>query len=157
MHGLNRKHLDKELSELRKLISVKAPRSGWLKAIREALGMSARQLAFKAGITPQSIIKLEKSEAEGTITLKTLENMAAALDSQVLYFVIPNQSLEERMEEQIRIKAQTMLDKTSHTMGLENQKPTQEALLDQLEDLINQLRYEIKTKKNISYLWENDQ
>ncbi|WP_010303423.1 mobile mystery protein A [Candidatus Odyssella thessalonicensis] len=157
MHGLNRKHLDKDLGIVRNLISIKVPRGGWLKAIREALGVSAKQLASRAGLTPQSISKLEKSEAKGTITLKNLENIAAVLDCQVVYFIIPNQPLEEKIEKQIRIKAQAMLDKTSHTMGLENQKPTTEALLDQLEELVNQLRYEIKTRKNISYLWETDE
>ncbi|WP_010302013.1 hypothetical protein [Candidatus Odyssella thessalonicensis] len=50
-----------------------------------------------------------------------------------------------------------MLDKTSHTMGLENQKLTTEVLIDQLEELVNQLRYEIKKTKNISYLWDTDE
>lgn len=42
----------------------------------------------------------------------------------------------------------------SHSMTLENQEPTPEAMMEQLEDLIEQLRHDIKTKKNISYIWD---
>ena len=56
--------MDLALTKLREVRPPTRPGSGWVKAIRESLGMSASALARKLGVTPASITKLEKAEAD---------------------------------------------------------------------------------------------
>src|SRR5258706_10724794 len=71
------------------------PVRGWVKAIREALGMSTAQLAKRAGVRQPSIVALEQSEAKGTIEIATLRRIAEALDCKLIYALVPNQPLEQ--------------------------------------------------------------
>ena len=64
--------MDSVLTKLRKARPPSHPASGWVKTIRTTLGMSASALARKLGVTPGSIAKLEKAEAEEKITMATL-------------------------------------------------------------------------------------
>ena len=64
------------------------PPTGWVKAIRLALGMSLQQLANKLGITKQSVQEIETREVEGAITLKSLRDAARALDMDLVYGLV---------------------------------------------------------------------
>ena len=55
------------------------PSGGWLRAVRQALGMTTRQLAKAVGVTQAAVVDAEGSEAKGDITLTTLQRYAAAL------------------------------------------------------------------------------
>ena len=81
--------MDRRLDALRKWPSTRPPR-GWLRAIRDALGMTMQQYAGRLGVSQPRIIALEKSEVEDTVTLGTLRRAAAALDCQLVYAVVPN-------------------------------------------------------------------
>ncbi|MFN9631191.1 MAG: helix-turn-helix domain-containing protein, partial [Cyanobacteriota bacterium] len=48
------------------------PLVGWLRAIREALGMTSAALGQRLGITASGVRKLEQAEAADAITLATL-------------------------------------------------------------------------------------
>ena len=76
----SRAQLDERFRELGPADRYAAPVRGWIKAIREALGMSTAQLAKRLGIKQPSVVELEQSEAKGTIELATLRRMAEALD-----------------------------------------------------------------------------
>jgi predicted DNA-binding mobile mystery protein A len=71
-----------------------APPKGWMRAIRDALGMTGAQFARRLENRPQSVEALEKSEANGSIQLKTLRRAAEALDCTLVYALVPNTSLE---------------------------------------------------------------
>src|SRR5260370_28836373 len=90
----SRSHLDKRFKEIGAVARFTPPVRGWIKAIREALGMSTAQLAKRLKIKQPSVIALEKSEAKGTIELATLRRVAEALDCTLVYALVPKKPLE---------------------------------------------------------------
>ncbi len=119
-----RRRLDARL----KLVDVDAlrpPPKGWLRAIRDSLGMTAVQFGRRSGVASQSIEDVEKSEAAGTIRLDTLRRTAEALDCTLVYALIPNRSLEEMIARQARAKALAALSRVDQTMLLEDQRVSQ--------------------------------
>ena len=56
-----------------------------MRAIREALGMSAQELGTRVHVKRQTIENLERSEANGKITLDSLNRAAKALGCRVVY------------------------------------------------------------------------
>src|SRR5580700_12114578 len=89
-----RARLDERFREIGPAKRYTPPVRGWIKAIREALGMTTAQLAEKLGIKQPSLIDLEKSEAKGTIELATLRRAAEVLDCALVYALVPNKPLE---------------------------------------------------------------
>jgi predicted DNA-binding mobile mystery protein A len=116
--------LDRRLDALRKWPSTRPPR-GWLRAVRDALGMTMQQYAGRLGVSQPRIIALEKSEIEDTVTLGTLRRAATALDCQLVYAVVPNYSLEQMLRHRAAIKASDQIARINHTMGLEAQALSQ--------------------------------
>ena len=57
--------------------------------MRQALGMSAEQLARRVGVARATIATLERSEARGRITLASLEKLARGLGCRVAYALVP--------------------------------------------------------------------
>lgn len=105
------------------------PPTGWIKAIRLALGMSLRQLAAKLNITRQSAQEIEVREQEGAITLKSLRDAANALDMELVYGFVPRDgSLDSLIDRKAHELAAKIVARTSATMALENQKVTDRRL-----------------------------
>src|SRR4029079_14724254 len=94
-HHRARQRLDERLAPLEPADRFRPPPKGWIRAIRDALGMTGVQLASRLGVRPQTLNLIEKSEAEGTIQLKTLRRAAEALDCTLVYALVPKGSLEE--------------------------------------------------------------
>jgi predicted DNA-binding mobile mystery protein A len=115
-----RRQLDKRLIEIGNLDLTRPPR-GWVKAIREALGMTAAQLGARLGVSQVRALALEKGEVNGSVTLASLERAARALDCQLVYALVPRKPLEELIEERASILARKQLQATRHTMALEAQ------------------------------------
>jgi predicted DNA-binding mobile mystery protein A len=97
------------------------PRSGWIKAIRTALGMSQRDLAARLRVTTSAVHRLERRELDGRISLAKLTEVAAALDCTVIYAFLPNSSLEETVQDQAQRVAAARLRYVAGTMSLEGQ------------------------------------
>ena len=89
-----RHRLDERLRALQPIDRFKTPPKGWIRALRDALGMTGAQLGARIGIRPQTVESIEKSEAAGTIQLNTLRRAAEALDCTLVYALVPNTSLE---------------------------------------------------------------
>jgi predicted DNA-binding mobile mystery protein A len=117
-----RQRLDERLLALKPEERLRAPPKGWIRAIREALGMPGVQFAKRLGIRPQSVETLEESEANGSIQLKTLRRAAEALDCTVVYALVPKTSLEGAVRERARQIAIRDLGRVAHTMRLEAQE-----------------------------------
>ena len=137
-----RMRLDERLSVLR-AAELAPPPKGWIKAIREALGMTGQQFADRMGIKPPSVIDLEKSEALGTIQLKTLSRAADALGCRLVYAVVPKTSLQDAVESRARKIAMRALKRVAHTMKLENQSVDEADLERQIR---NYIAHEIKDR-----------
>lgn len=118
---LARKHLDAALAAFRTPGAATRPPRGWVRAIRDALGMTSRQLAARMGLSQATISALEKSEAADTISLKTLRQAAAALDCQLVYALVPRTSLDRMVQERAQALAEQSLARIHHTMRLEDQ------------------------------------
>ncbi|KJF65419.1 mobile mystery protein A [Rhizobium nepotum] len=116
-----RKRLDERLRGLQPAESFRAPPKGWVRALRDALGMTGSQLGSRMGIRPQTVEAIEKSEASGTIQLSTLRRAAEALDCTLVYALVPNTSLEATVDERARKIAMRELQRVAHTMRLEAQ------------------------------------
>lgn len=102
------------------------PRSGWIRCIREALGMSVQQLAKRLGVTRANAYRLEAHEQEGTITFQSMHRVAKALKCRFLYVLVPEDSLGNIMSQQADLYIKAKVDYVTHSMILEDQKPSQE-------------------------------
>jgi len=116
---LARRRLDERLKTFAGLGAP--PPMGWVRAIRDALGLTGAQLARRLGIRPASLSELEKNEASGRITLATLKRAAEALDCSLVYALVPNRGLGKMVEEAATEAAQKELAASFHTMALEGQ------------------------------------
>jgi predicted DNA-binding mobile mystery protein A len=92
---------------------------GWLRAIRETLGMTSAALGQRLGITASGVRKLEQAEAADAITLATLRRMAEALDCELHYFLMPRQPLRQMRRRQALRQAQQWQERAGRTMAQE--------------------------------------
>ena len=115
------RHLDQRFKALRPLIAASRPPKGWVRAIRDALGMTATQLAARIGVDQPRITELEKAEVSGNITLHSLERAAEALGCRVVYALVPERSLSEAMKKRAETMTEKQLASVGQTMSLENQ------------------------------------
>jgi predicted DNA-binding mobile mystery protein A len=130
-----RARLDDRFKAMGPSMRQSQPVRGWIKAIREALGMTAEQLAKRLRVKQPSVVALEQSEAKGTIELATLRRVAEALDCTLIYALVPNQSLEQTVRERARLFARRRREPIEHSMALEDQKVPRketEALIDEI-------------------------
>jgi len=113
--------LDASLIQFAPLRDVLPPRNGWIRAIRDALGMSGRQLGKRLGVSKMRVADMERAESMSATTLKTLRRAAEAMDCVLVYALVPKTSLKETLRKQARQKARQDTARVSHTMGLEDQ------------------------------------
>ena len=136
---LARKQLDRRLDAIREASHLlDQPRGGWIVALRRALGMTQAHLAGRMAVSRQAISHLEKREADGSVTLKALEQAAEALGGRLVYAVVPERPLSDTLEQQALKVAERMTGSVRHTMRLEDQEPSSD--LDQrTRDLAQEL------------------
>jgi len=146
-----RKQLDKRLNRLRNSDSLSRPSRGWIKAIREALGMTTTQFGKRLGVSQSTALGFEQSETRNGITLETLERAARALDCQLVYALVPRQPLASLVEDRARELAKKRLLAASHSMALENQRVDQGDEQEHLERLVQKL-----LNQSGSALWEDE-
>src|ERR1022692_4643832 len=118
----SRAHLDQRFHDLGPATRYTSPVRGWIKAIREALGMSTAQLAKRLRVKQPSVVAIEQSEAKGTIELATLRRVAEALDCTLVYALVPNKPLEAAVRDRARAFASRRRGPVEHSMLLEDQK-----------------------------------
>ena len=111
------------------LQKITPPPTGWVKAIRTAIGMSMLQLGNRLSITKQSVQDIERREKDGSITIKALKETARALDMQLIYGFVPNDgSLEALIDRKAKELATQIVLRTSNTMKLEDQENTKQRI-----------------------------
>lgn len=148
--ALARKQLEKRLAHLRNAPPAMPPR-GWTKAIREALGMTTRQIAARMGVAPSRIPAIEKAEVAGATTIKTLREAAAAMNCAFVYAFVPSKPLDDIMRERAAQKAQQNITRLDHTMRLENQALSESDLNDELRRMM-----ELILSGSLRGLWEDE-
>ena len=147
-----RNQLDTTFEQLSKLRSLQPPVKGWLRSIREALGMSGKQLGERLGVSQPRVVKMEKDELSGALTLKSMRQAAEAMDCMFVYAVVPRTSLDETIRQQAIKVAGMSLSRTSHTMLLEDQMVSideqQKMLEDKVEDLTRDIPRDFWSNKS---------
>ncbi|MGA7539425.1 MAG: mobile mystery protein A [Steroidobacteraceae bacterium] len=132
--------LEQMLQPYRKLPGLPRPRLGWIRAIREVLGMSSPQLARRMGIrAAQSVEDMQKDEVGGAITLQTLRKIARALDCELVYALVPRRSLQDIRHDQATNVARRLIKRVAHSMSLEDQAVSQAVERRELERRIKKL------------------
>ncbi|MFM2014813.1 MAG: hypothetical protein RIQ51_303 [Bacteroidota bacterium] len=134
--------LNEKLNQLTGLQHVIIPPIGWIKALRNGIGMSMEQLGNKLSITKQGVMDIEKREKEGAITIKSMKEIAKAMDMQFVYGFVPNEgSLEQMIETRALEIATKIVERTSTTMKLEDQansrKRIENAIKERATEIIN--------------------
>jgi predicted DNA-binding mobile mystery protein A len=135
----SRSHLDERFRNLEPVSRYTPPARGWIKAVREALGMTTAQLAKRLGVKQPSVIAIEQSEARGTIELATLRRVAAALDCTVIYALVPNKPLEAIVRDKARTFARRRRGPVEHTMLLEDQKVKDKDADARLDEIVRDI------------------
>jgi predicted DNA-binding mobile mystery protein A len=135
-----RAQLDSRLDRLRPILDGALPRGGWIKSVRESLGMPAEQMGQRLGISKQAALKLESNEQQKSVTLASLERAARALGCRLTYAIVPERSLEALLDDQARRAAKEDLARVSHSMALEAQSPPPHLQALQLEEMARELK-----------------
>ena len=141
---------DKKLECFKGLKSNVIPPKGWVNTFRTALKMTLRQLGNRLHISPQSVKEMEEREANGAITLKSLRDVANALDMQLVYgFISKHESLNQMIEKRANELAKEIVLRTNNTMTLESQQNSVERIEQAIAEKTAEIKYEMP-----KYLWD---
>lgn len=127
------------------------PQEGWLRTVRRALGMSGPQLAKRLGVTKARISKAEQDEPSGSVTLKTMQAMAEAMNCKFVYAVVPKQNVEDIIKQRAIEKANAQVRSASTHMALEAQTLSKEQLEYEVERIAAQI-----VERMPSDLWRDE-
>lgn len=119
-----RQGLDKRLLPLQTAReSAVRPTRGWLRAVREAIGAKQGAVAKRMGVKRQSYARLEQTEAQGSISLGSLQKAADAMDCEVIYYLVPKPAVAANYTELAKRHDPTFqhLKAAEHSMALEDQ------------------------------------
>ncbi len=144
MSNLAYQQLNNFLANLDGFKAITSPAKGWVRAIRNGLGMSRRQLANRLSLSVSRIQRLEQDEVKGSVTLKTMKRTDEAMDCVFVYALIPASSLDETLQKQAIKKAKQHLQHVNHTMELEDQSLDDQANQQMVKALAQQLIDESK-------------
>ena len=120
--SLRASQLNRSLAAFQAAKDIARPAKGWIRAIRQAAGVSAGELARELGTSRQLPLQLEKAEAEDRITLASLRKMAHALDCELVYALVPRSgTVDQLRERRVRRQARANVLEAEHSMALEDQ------------------------------------
>jgi predicted DNA-binding mobile mystery protein A len=145
------RQLDETAKKVRHLKEAAETPKGWVREIREALGMTTTTLARRLNVTQPAIAQLESQERRGGVSLNKLRKAAAALNCDLVYVFLPRASLEQAVNERIRAIAHERTSRVNQTMTLEAQAADPKLLARQEADLAETLRVNLP-----SNLWERE-
>jgi predicted DNA-binding mobile mystery protein A len=134
----SRSNLDQRMKRFGEVRRFTPPVRGWIKAVREALGMTTAQLAKRLKVKQPTVVRLEQSEAKGTIELATLRRVAAALDCTLVYAFVPNKPLEKILRDRARLFARRRQEPVEHSMLLEDQSVKVKDTEKRLDEIVRE-------------------
>lgn len=142
--------MDAKILQLKKVENLAIPSSGWVYSIRQALGMSLRQLGNKMSITPQSVKEIEEREQNETISIKVLKQFGKSLNLKLFYGFIPQSgTLEDIIENRANELALEIVNRTSVSMKLEDQENNPVRIQKAIKEKANEIKAEMP-----KYLWD---
>ncbi len=117
--------VNRRVAMLRKALPEAGVRLGWIRYMRQALGLTLKQLARRVGVTTATTAQAERGEAQGKVTIATLKMMAQAMECEFMYAFVPKSDIQDLMKEAARKKARLLLESADVHMTLEDQKVNQ--------------------------------
>jgi predicted DNA-binding mobile mystery protein A len=133
--SLQIQQLNSKMLAFTSLQKIAPPPTGWIKAIRNAIGMSMLQMGKRLSITKQSVQDIERREKDGSISIKALREAARALDMQLVYGFVPNDgSLEQLIDRKAKELATQIVQRTSNSMKLEDQENSKQRIEKAIEE-----------------------
>ncbi len=136
--------LSRKMGNLALLRDTQPPKQGWISAVRQALGMTAKQLAERVGLSQPRIAKMELNE--NNLKISTMKKIAEGLDCDFVYGFVPKSSLQETINRQARKKAEAILSNVNTNMALEDQFADDPNILTDVADEM--------IAKNIKRIWD---
>jgi predicted DNA-binding mobile mystery protein A len=138
---LQLQQLNNKMLSFSSMQKVTVPTTGWLKAIRLALGMSSQQLGKKLSMTRQGVHDIENRERDGAVTIKSLREAANALDMELIYGLVPKDgSLEALIDRKAKELASEIVMRTSNTMKLEDQENSKQRIEKAIEERVIEIK-----------------
>ena len=142
--SLQLQQLNSKMRGFASLKQVVMPPTGWIKAIRTAIGMSMQQLGNKLNVSKQGVMDIEKREKDGSITIKSLRGIARAMDMQLVYGFVPNDgSLDALIEKRATELATQMVMCTANTMKLEDQANSKKRIETAIRETAAAIKYKM--------------
>jgi len=147
---VTQQYRDKVNQTVEQVSSLSLPPEGWLRTVRKALGMSGLQLANRLGVTKARISKAEHDELTGSLTLRSVQKMAEAMNCRFVYAVVPEQNIEELIRKRAIQKAKEQVREASAHMALEAQELKAEMLASEIDRIASEI-----IEKMPSDLWND--
>ena len=136
---LAREQLDATLRHFEPLKSIAPPNKGWIRAIRDVIGMTGEQLANRLNTNKQRVSRIEHDEKLGKVKIETLRNVADALDCEFAYAFVPRNNLEQTVREQAEVIAEKRMARSNQMMRLEKQELSKDEKNKALQNLIDEI------------------
>jgi predicted DNA-binding mobile mystery protein A len=136
------RQLEERLEKFREIEQMRAPPNGWIRTLRQALGMTTEQMAERMGVTRQAVLQLEMAERRRTATWTSLRKAADAMDCEVVYAILPRGSLQQVLMRQGRKQAERQLRRITHSMRLDSHLVGEGEMALQIEELASHLAAE---------------
>lgn len=137
--------LDQKLKPFLKARMVPVPERGWINTIRTTLNMTMAQLGTRLNITRQGVKSIEDSEANGTITLNSLKEVANVMDLKFVYALVPkNGTIDDLIEIKAEKLAQKIVLRTNQNMKLEDQGIGDDKINKTIKDLAADIKRELR-------------
>jgi predicted DNA-binding mobile mystery protein A len=136
---LRRRQLDRAFETIPRDLLLHHPSRGWIRELREAVGMSAAELALRLSVSRATVSQMERDERTGAITLKRLERAAEALECSIGYVLIPKRPLGEIVRSRAREVASQRISRVDQTMALEAQDTTADERARAIDELVADL------------------
>jgi predicted DNA-binding mobile mystery protein A len=137
--NLRRMQLDRQIIEEVSQVPLARPKGGWLRAIREALGMTLDSFGERLEMSRQSAQQLESAEASERITVARLRAAAEALECELVLYLRPKRPLEKIVSDRAMTVARGIVTRTGHSMALEDQSISDSQLLRLVEETAEEL------------------
>lgn len=147
---LMREQVQESISPFLEAAEKPVPKKGWIKVMREALGMTSQALANRLNYSRVNLTMLEQREKKRTISLESLDKVAKAMNCKLVYALVPLEPLDKILEQQARVVAKKRVQSNNYSMKLEQQGLSVKQLKQQEEDLVQEL-----LQGNLKELWDS--
>lgn len=139
LEKIRRGQLDASLTSLSGGVLPVRPVDGWLRSVREALGMSLEVFGRRLGMSKQSARAMEVAERDESITIKRLRRAAAALGCEVHIVLVPVLPLEDQVAASAYAAARSEVERVQHLMVLEDQALYDDQLDAMTQDIASEM------------------